>query len=154
MKPVDQTAFHPGADAPEEQVGNCWSACIASILEVPIAEVPTFVAHDDWWERAQAWLRERGFGIYPLPPQVLDAMGIGPQALDCWYIACGRSPRGEHQHAVVASGQRVAHDPNPERTGLVGPIIDLCVIYRLDAEPAPAWELAPQVELHRTVTVA
>lgn len=154
MKPVDQTAFHPGADVPEAEVGNCWSACIASILEVPIDDVPTFAAHDDWWERTQAWLKERGYGIYPIPPQVIDAMGVHPAALDCWYIAAGRSPRGEFDHAVVASGQRIGHDPNPERTGLVGPIRDLCVLFKLDADPDPAWELAPQVELVGTVTVS
>jgi len=38
--------------------GNCWSACLASIFEVPIEEVePCACNHEDWWEQTRAFLR-------------------------------------------------------------------------------------------------
>jgi hypothetical protein len=59
MKPVYQTIVDPGR-------GDCWRACIASILELPIEEVPNFVAEfaDNpeitHYELCSNWLRERG----------------------------------------------------------------------------------------------
>lgn len=45
MKPVDQTTFgFPG--------GNCFSACIASLLEMPLDDVPYFM-HGDWYDAFQ-----------------------------------------------------------------------------------------------------
>ncbi len=47
MKPVDQTTFgHPG--------GNCFSACVASLLEMSVDQVPYFMGHDDWFGRRES----------------------------------------------------------------------------------------------------
>jgi hypothetical protein len=62
MLPVDQTTFgHPG--------GNCFSACVASLLELPIEEVPYFMGEPDepnerWAERLDAFLET--YGLYAL----------------------------------------------------------------------------------------
>lgn len=113
MKPVDQTVFGwPG--------GNCFSACVASILELPIEEVPYFMGdpeepHDAWGRRLDAWLRPRG--LYALhfenDPTAADAYPISGL-----YILGGRSPRGDFAHAVVACGKRIVHDPHPSRAGI------------------------------------
>lgn len=42
MKPVNQTQFKP----PD---GDCLSACIASILELPLNKVPNYIAYDNWF---------------------------------------------------------------------------------------------------------
>jgi hypothetical protein len=102
--PVDQTAFGEG-------VGNCFSACVASILHVPLADVPTFCIHDDWWERFLAWLWLRG----------LYAIGLkyNPEyELAGYHILSGKSPRGEFEHSVVARRDKIVHDPHPSRDGL------------------------------------
>ena len=49
MKPVDQTILTaPG--------GNCFAACVASILELPLADVPNFCSEERWWNALQIWL--------------------------------------------------------------------------------------------------
>jgi hypothetical protein len=66
VKPVDQTTF--GAPG-----GNCFSACVASLLEIPLSEVPYFMGDGpieqeyDWFNPFLAWLRERGWWAIPLP---------------------------------------------------------------------------------------
>ena len=87
MRPVDQTTFGvPG--------GNCFSACVASLLSLPIDEVPYFMGADDWFAYFEDWLGSRGH--YPLCFHVAQ---YTPPGL---HILSGRSPRGPH--SVVARG--------------------------------------------------
>jgi len=105
MKPVDQTTFGvPG--------GNCFSACVASLLELPIEEVPYFMGADDWCAAFAAWLSPRGF--YPVSFNISTVGAWRPEGL---FILGGQSPRGSH--AVVARGAVVVHDPHPSRDGLL-----------------------------------
>ena len=112
MKPVDQTVFTvPG--------GNCFSACVATLLELPLDRVPYFMGDFDepdgvWWERFARWLAPHGF--YPLN------FGCPPNG--DWYprgeyILSAGSPRGDFDHSVVAIGREIVHDPHPSRAGLV-----------------------------------
>lgn len=104
MKPVDQTTFgHPG--------GNCFSACVASLLEKPIDTVPYFMADPDTWgQKFEEWLALRGF--YPI--YALDNGEWTPAGL-C--ILGGQSSRGSH--ACVGRGRILLHDPHPSREGLI-----------------------------------
>jgi hypothetical protein len=103
MKAVDQTTFgYPD--------GNCWSACVASLLHLPIEEVPWFLGHEDWYGAFTQWLRPHGF--YPVT--VPWSEGWCPEG---YYILGGQSPR--HNHAVIARGRDIVHDPHPSRAGLV-----------------------------------
>lgn len=105
MKP-DQTTFgHPG--------GNCFSACVASLLELPIDVVPYFMEPKDWFSGFLDWLRPRGWWAFA------TTLVAGGKAWypDCYYIMGGKSPRGDH--AVVARGGEIVHDPHPSRVGLV-----------------------------------
>ena len=95
--------------------GNCLSACVASILELPITAVPNFIdPRDDrdglWAARLDAWLA--GLGWY-----AVHAPGSSAGAPDEFCIAWGLSVRGR-PHAVVAAGDRIVHDPDPKCTGL------------------------------------
>jgi hypothetical protein len=109
MKPVDQTTFGP-------RDGNCFSACIASILELPISEVPWFMGGQDdrWMERnLLPWLAPRG----------LYAICFGLRGPDDWvppgyYIVGGESARGGCLHSVVALAGKTVHDPHPSRAGV------------------------------------
>lgn len=106
MKPVDQTTF--GAPG-----GNCFSACIASILHLPIDEVPYFMSDDvngrEWIANLGEWLKPRG--MYPL---ILSEHAKVPGI----HILHGTSPRGPTRHAVVALGDTIIHDPHPSRKGI------------------------------------
>ncbi len=109
MKPVDQTLFG-------DKEGNCYAACLASILELPIEDVPNFCAESkNWLERAEEWLRVR---------HSLTMLGFRPRgegALYCiptmWHLISGKAERGL-DHAVVAFQGKVQHDPHPSRVGL------------------------------------
>jgi hypothetical protein len=110
MRPVDQTTFgFPG--------GNCFSACVASLLEVPLEDVPQFMGDtldDDstWYERFREWLAPRS--LYPLCLK-LGSEWVPPG----FHILSGRSPRhATALHSVIALDARVVHDPHPSRAGL------------------------------------
>lgn len=108
MIPVDQDVFG-------EEKGNCWSACIASILELKLKEVPNFCggqdhnfkpcSPDDWAKETGIWLEKRGYvGAFFLAPDIYRP--------DSFHILSGKSPRGEWEHAVVALGNALVHDPH------------------------------------------
>ncbi len=126
MIPVDQTVF----GAPN---GDCLPACIASILELPLAEVPHFGA-EDWFAALTAWLAPRG--LYPVCAGV--AGDWRPAGL---HILAGKSPRGAFLHAVVARGAEIVHDPHPSRAGLLSHA-DVTMLVPLD--PADAERLAAE----------
>ncbi len=112
MRPVDQTVFTvPG--------GNCFSACVASVLEMPLDAVPYFMGDfkeepDAWWGRFTGWLEPLGFWPinFACPPD-------GDWHPKGFYILSAGSPRGEWDHSVVARGREIVHDPHPSRAGLV-----------------------------------
>lgn len=102
MKPVDQTTFGvPG--------GNCFSACVASLLHLSIDEVPYFMGAEDWFAYFEEWLQTRNH--YPL---CFHLHRYTPRGL---HILSGLSPRGPH--SVVARGTEIVHDPHPSRAGLL-----------------------------------
>lgn len=113
MKPVDQTMFGDGSNG--NPPGDCFRACIASLMELPIEGVPHFVAIGDSWSTCQAWLAERGLAYTEAAPR--DAYGLLHIA-GVHYLACGPSARG-FQHAVIERRGQLAHDPHPSRAGLV-----------------------------------
>lgn len=102
--------------------GNCWAACLASILELDIADVPEFDAGDPddldgtWARKTNRWLAQFGLAFleYPsLPPESYLAMGMS-----VYHIITGPSPRNSGMHAVVGLNGKIVHDPHPSRAGL------------------------------------
>lgn len=117
MKPVDQNKFGVGQ-------GNCFSACVASLLELPLADVPYFMGEEDWLPGFAMWLEPRGF--YPVIFGLALAEEWRPMGL---HILGGIGPRGAH--AVVARGSEVVHDPHPSREGLTI-LEDVTILVPLD----------------------
>ena len=123
MTPVDQRAFADSSEA----VGDCLSACFATVLDLPLAEVPVFVAEPDYYRAMVRWLDARGLALVML--QFFEGWPwIPPDNLPL--IVGGPSPRGTPEtpmnHAVIAiwrgAGMEVLHDPHPSRAGLAGEI--------------------------------
>lgn len=110
LVPVDQTIMsNPDA----EQVGNCLQASLATLLGLPLDEVPHFAEMDDWEPAMQSWLSERDHVWVKV--SVMDV----PKGMYC--ILTGVSPRGiDHAVVGVGDGDSVAlvHDPHPSRDGL------------------------------------
>jgi hypothetical protein len=105
VKPVDQNGF----GRPQ---GNCYAACLASILEVPLDWIPEGTRNH---EHANPFLAPLGLRLVQLPK---NDMRIGPRVL---HILTGPSPRGnETLHATVGRGGQIIHDPHPSRAGLAG----------------------------------
>ena len=132
VKPVFQTKFtNPG--------GNCFQACVASILEVGLQEIPDFcndAAFCDGkqihYDRVTSWLhREFGMGLLCLKAEWFD--GVLTEAYhEAFVIAGGRSPRSGRGHCVVWRKGRCVHDPYPEGGGLEGQPEDYCLFLCMD----------------------
>jgi len=112
MKPVFQTDF-------TKISGNCYPACLASILEIPLKNVPIFHG-DNWCHNYDDWLRDYSKGNLGLSDVSLLS-GEVPYIPDGFY-AIAAIPSSNFKgilHAVVVQGQRkdnhyllVVHDPN------------------------------------------
>lgn len=126
MKPIDQTRFSPT----EKPLGNCFSACVASILEVSLQEVlddGQIADSDCGWLAWKLWLNKSGYGLIHLrndPPSWFFP-------IEGYAIMSGKSPRGDFLHSVVALDGEMVHDPHPSRAGLEG-IEDWVVLYPRD----------------------
>jgi histidinol-phosphate phosphatase family protein len=114
MRCVDQTKF----GVPE---GNCFSACVASILHIPLTDVPAFCKYENWWERFNEWLKS--YGYYASIIRYSETWS--PEG---FHILSGKSPRGDFQHSVVAMGGDIVHDPHPSRAGVETRIDQIFII--------------------------
>lgn len=133
----------------DEVTGTCFPTCIASVLDLPLDEVPNFrqmqqdgVCNDMVWE-ADKWLREnhnkRFITVEMFRPEPPDRGGCQTsqcimnrmfhQNRDELVLLFGLSPRqrkdgGKKYHCVVGRadcwGFELVHDPYPEGGGIVG----------------------------------
>lgn len=101
---IDQTKF--------PQRGNCFRACLATLLSIDIDKMPPFEEQtDNVWLEAKRWLLTQGLTIrnyhHEFPPKGYS-------------IATGQSPRNANiYYAVVALDGKQYFDPHPDRSGLV-----------------------------------
>lgn len=127
MIPVYQDKFVDPTVPLNSQRGNCFSAVLASLLELPLAAVPNFVEIDvlggpNWW-----WL----FHKY------VEAFWEGLRVVECrprsapagrFYAAGGLSVRATEvnpiHHSVVMRDGWLVHDPHPAGGGLL--TVDSC----------------------------
>ena len=138
MTPVTQTKL-----VDRDGYGTCWTACLASLLDLPEVAVPHFAsgrysegpesdieatvnadAPLGWWPASLGWLWMMGHRLWIVDPSE-------PDCPDHYLIASGLSPRSpgpdgkEIHHAVIYARQpdgsyALAHDPYPGGEGLVG----------------------------------
>lgn len=119
-----------------ESPGNCFSACVASILECTLADLPDEAEivkglkekygklWDDWpdrfkwgkswellWNQTQDECQRRGLFM-------LEVKGpFASEPPETWCIISGKSPRGI-EHSCVGFGLKIIHDPHPEGGGV------------------------------------
>ena len=128
MIKVYQTKFE-GIDAPVGIRGNCWQAAVASILELPLEQVPDIQKYDDdlvWFDKFREWLAQYGLSAIGL------ATGSNITIQGYHLIECKSTTlkKGE-LHVVVGLNQEVVHDPNPNATSL-GEVVDYIIFTPLD----------------------
>lgn len=107
MRKVSQTiTIGDGSGRP----GNCLSAAVASLLDLPLDEVPHFLEMDGPWDvEVERFARSHGYRLAERPPD---------DAAPDFGLAYGHTRRGPALHAVVVHGGEVVWDPHPERSGL------------------------------------
>lgn len=117
--------------AQRSEEGDCYRACLASVLEVPTKEVPNFADLYDKWDTmfaaVRAWLAERGFAIfrtYCSAGWKLDKLleAFSADNPDVPIILMGQSgTNASNSHAVVVLNGKVQHDPSG--CGISGPCV-------------------------------
>jgi hypothetical protein len=122
MKPVTQTIL---ADEDNPMRGNCFAACLASLLELEIDQVPHVMEHDDWRELTNEWLAPMNLGTVEV---VIDTevVCLYPLPVGMLLIVTGKTNRHPTRlHAVI--GRTIyggvqweyLHDPHPDGTFLL-----------------------------------
>ncbi len=115
-----------------ETGSDCLRASLASVLELPIDEVPHFLGNPDtarnWPEELHWWLQRRGLTAYPLAPSsdlAATLAYMGQHWAGEFYLLCGRAGE-DYGHVVVGCGNAIVHDPDPAvprgSHGLMGPV--------------------------------
>jgi hypothetical protein len=132
LKPVLQTKF----GKPE---GNCFAACIASILECDLADLPDFAdkpADENWLAWFNALLAPKGFGIFHSEASAEKPLNVYIP-LGTHFIVAGPGKRGI-QHCVIMKsnggeqgfGDDFVHDPYPGGAGLAS-VSSICLVVKL-----------------------
>jgi len=111
---VDQTVLH---DPERGKTGNCFSAVLSSLLDVPVEDIPVFAEHDDWLPRLQKWLKQYGLCFLSIgaDSEWLERIGVSGLHHDL----AGKSPRHEGvHHATVGKDGVLLFDPHPSKQGI------------------------------------
>src|SRR6266852_706305 len=115
MRPVTQTTFgYPH--------GSCVRAAYASILEIPLEDVPPLdpgtaaLMGQDQHALEREWLASIGLNLVEISTDPDDS--LPEEILDCvpevHHLMSGISPRG-YGHRCVGIGGKLVFDPHPSR---------------------------------------
>ena len=98
MKGVHQTAHAP----PD---GNCFEACLATVLGIELEDVPHFGSDGDWWERVRDLLASWGLGVFEF-----DCERWGDWRPTGYWI--GTIDVGTHHHSLVYRDEELVWQPD------------------------------------------
>lgn len=119
MKPIDQTIVDPGK-------GNCLQAAIASLLDLNLEDVPSFIdAKEKWHQLLWSFMESQGFDDmsweYPVSenPSLLERMKFDG-GWDGYFVGSVPSQTFPNcTHAVIVDvNLNIVHDPNPNKLAL------------------------------------
>jgi hypothetical protein len=114
MKKIIQTRLHEGME-PLSSRGNCFPACIASILEIECEEViqiQEYYDEKDWNHRLAKWLHDKGWvWRYATMEDI--------RSQDKFILVTGGSPRHvDLTHVTIFQNGEMVHDPHPSGAGI------------------------------------
>ena len=127
---VDKKRNSAASATGRRRIPACFAACIASILDIPLDDIPNFCAASsdgDWWDEFLKWLKPRGLSAVML----LGRSGGKDVIFPGYYIASGRSIDRDRMHATIYDNGKLVHDPHPEGKGIKS-VMDLVVIAPLN----------------------
>ena len=112
---VDQTIFG--------SKGNCLSACISSITNIPLHTIPNFSEYSNWFERANNGLyQNHKLGIIMIPDinNVRYTNREFVKFKSLYIVRCISYNDSKTGHFCVACGPEITiiHDPDNKRLGL------------------------------------
>ena len=133
MIPVYQSKLGKG--------GDCFRACVASLMEKRLDDVPDFMnmfLEDEFADRCYLafaeWLKPMGFAHILLQPSFGELEGsFMKRNIDLTGALCianGRSPRGSF-HSVVYGGGVVLHDPVKGGGGILS-VESMVIVFPID----------------------
>ncbi len=102
--------------------GNCFQACIASILEVSLDSIPNFNRNgpDGFWDIFNTFNWSTNYVLVDFYPGDRNFNYFA----DAYVIAVGESPRAkgekDKKHCVVFKEGKMVHDPHPSGDGILG----------------------------------
>jgi len=123
MTPQDQEFINIAG----QQYGDCMRACVASLLDLPIAEVPHFLRDADgdpqkFWSGVLEFTKARGWDYLSAFPEHRPEFA---EAMGGYHIMGGPSPRGGGLlHAVIGKDGQIVFDPHPSKAGLDGDLAE------------------------------
>lgn len=117
MTPQKQTIF---SHEKKGTVGNCLSACVASLLDMQIEDLPHFSWHmSDWFRILYMFLEDHGYSVKMLPIKNNPDWKTEFNGIDGYLIVGGGSPRGiKNGHAVIYKDGQPFFDPHSDNTFL------------------------------------
>jgi len=111
--------------------GNCTQAALASLLDLPLDQVPHLILFHEWHKATKLFLDGMGktLRVYVAPGEVREYwayIGVKVAGLDRvpsgqMILAMGPSHNGPWAHIVVWKGGQLVHDTHPNGKGLNGP---------------------------------
>lgn len=108
MIPIKQKNLHN----PEKGIiGDCYRACICSLLEISDEGVENFVENPDYPMNVVHFLKQHGMRMYHSITY--------PEGQE-YCIVNGLSPRGV-RHSVIYNKYGIVHDPHPDNSGINKP---------------------------------
>jgi len=112
MKTVDQKIVGLG-------IGDCFRACVASILEFPIDNMPNFWEQTqdthNFWKLVNTWVYANFKCKFLVVTFTEETKHLISNIL-C--IAFGQTDRSDEDHAVIWLNGLI-HDPHPSKTGII-----------------------------------
>lgn len=120
MIPVYQDKFFEPGVGVDKQRGNCFTAVIASLLELPLRAVPNFVEMEvyggpNWWYHAYYYCRAMG--------KEIRTIDVRNPPINTFYEVGGKSSRGSEEipihHSVIYYNGKLVHDPHPQGDGVL-----------------------------------
>lgn len=126
MKPVFQTTTGPG--------GDCFRACVASMLGLSLKDVVHFnmLFGEQWLAFARTFVGRHNHDLLVVQwtPFLKDWLA---SSVNTYSIVSGHNAAGR-LHAVVYKGDELVHDPAPEPQPFVGEPVDVMFFVTRDPE--------------------
>lgn len=115
--------------------GDCYRASVASLLGLPLEEVPHFYRkgnEERAMEEFSDWLRERGYVFV----DIMRGENLPAYLKGTFHLLSGPSPRfPQYWHCVLGYEGEIYHDPHPEGGSLGGIPQDWIVTVLVAHEP-------------------